>query len=169
MSSDKPENGSISIMALESGIKYQSLDDAPDEPIVHRVIDKWYNKTEEEWYFRTKGDNNDGSLSYEKEIPDIVSGFQEAVVEVLSYKVIRAAMEKKCRHLALVGGVAANSRLREKVQQDADKQQLKTHIPPLPLCGDNAAMIAALGYHYLKDGKVSKLSDDVYSRVKFRD
>ena len=106
--------------------------------------------------------------TYETQIPDIVSGFQEAVVEVLSYKIIRAAFEKKCKHIALVGGVAANSRLRDKVTQEAGKQQLKTHIPSLELCGDNAAMIAALGYHYLKEGKVSKLSDDVYSRAKLR-
>jgi N6-L-threonylcarbamoyladenine synthase len=104
--------------------------------------------------------------TYTKEIPDIVSGFQEAVVEVLSFKIIQAAMEKKCKHIAIVGGVAANSRLREKVTQDAGRNKRILHIPSLELCGDNAAMIAALGYHYLRTGRVSKLDDDVYSRAK---
>ncbi|MBW1994100.1 MAG: tRNA (adenosine(37)-N6)-threonylcarbamoyltransferase complex transferase subunit TsaD, partial [Deltaproteobacteria bacterium] len=104
--------------------------------------------------------------TYRKQIADIVSGFQEAVVEVLCFKAIQAAIEKKCRHLALVGGVAANSRLREKTTRDAADHQLTVHIPSPKLCGDNAAMIAALGYHYLKEGKRSELDDDVYSRSR---
>lgn len=102
---------------------------------------------------------------YEDQIPDIVAGFQESVVDVLSYKVIRAAGEMHCDHLALVGGVAANSRLREKVEQDAALQGLQVHIPSLDLCGDNAAMIAAAGYHYLIDGIQSDMTADVYSRA----
>ena len=56
---------------------------------------------------------------YKQQIPDIVAGFQEAVVDVLSHKVINAALKKGCDHIALVGGVAANNRLREKVRHDA--------------------------------------------------
>lgn len=97
-------------------------------------------------------------------IPDIVAGFQEAVVEVLAYKIVNAAVEKQCDHIALVGGVAANQRLREKVTYDARAKGLNLHIPSVDLCGDNAAMIAAVGYHYLKSGIVSGLEDDVYSR-----
>jgi len=101
---------------------------------------------------------------YDKQIPDIVAGFQEAVVDVLSYKVIHAAITRGCDHLALVGGVAANSRLRAKLKHDAAHKGLAVHIPSVELCGDNAAMIAAMGYHYLKAGKVSGLADDVFSR-----
>ena len=103
---------------------------------------------------------------FKGQIADIVAGFQEAVVEVLSHKIIHAAREKNCRHIALVGGVAANSRLRAKVKQDAEKNGLQVHIPSIHLCGDNAAMIAAVGYHYLKAGTVSNLGDDVFSRSK---
>ena len=96
--------------------------------------------------------------------PDIAAGFQEAVVDVLSYKVLNAAREKGCNHIALVGGVAANSRLREKVVTDAARTGATVHIPSLHLCGDNAAMIGAVGYHYIKAGSVSELCDDVFSR-----
>jgi len=104
--------------------------------------------------------------SYKQQIPDIAAGFQESVIDVLSYKVINAALEKSCDHIAVVGGVAANSRLRERVKQDAGERRITAHIPSLDLCGDNAAMIAAIGYHYLKDGKVSGMNDDVFSRAK---
>ncbi len=101
-----------------------------------------------------------------RQVPDIAAGFQEAVVDVLSYKVIHAAKTKRCDHIALVGGVAANSRLREKVRHDAGLEGLTVHIPSVELCGDNAAMIAAMGYHYLVAGKVSGLADDVFSRAR---
>ena len=103
---------------------------------------------------------------FKDQIADIVAGFQEAVVEVLAFKIVQAAHEKNCHHIALVGGVAANSRLRAKVKQDAEKNGLKVHIPSIHLCGDNAAMIAAIGFHYLNAGAVSNLGDDVFSRAK---
>jgi N6-L-threonylcarbamoyladenine synthase len=105
--------------------------------------------------------------TYQQEIPDIVAEFQEAVVDVLSYKVVHAAVVKGCEHIALVGGVAANNRLRERVKQEAGLKGLTVHIPSIELCGDNAAMIAAAGYHYLITGTVSGLCDDVYSRVRY--
>jgi len=106
--------------------------------------------------------------TYQQQIPDIAAGFQEAVVDVLSFKVVHAAMVKGCEHIALVGGVAANNRLRERVRRDADLKGLTVHIPCIDLCGDNAAMIAAMGYHYLIAGTVSGLCDDVYSRARVR-
>ena len=96
---------------------------------------------------------------------DIAAGFQEAVVEVLTYKLINAAVQMNCEHIAIVGGVAANSGLRDRVRQAAKQKGLKVHIPSLHLCGDNAAMIAAAGYHYLSAGMQVKLDDDVFSRT----
>ncbi|MFH2047664.1 MAG: tRNA (adenosine(37)-N6)-threonylcarbamoyltransferase complex transferase subunit TsaD [Pseudomonadota bacterium] len=102
---------------------------------------------------------------YTQMIPDIAAGFQEAVVEVLSYKLLNAAILKKCEHVSIVGGVAANKRLREKVEHDAISLGIKVHIPSVDLCGDNAAMIAATGYHSLIKGEVYDLNQDVFSRV----
>jgi N6-L-threonylcarbamoyladenine synthase len=102
----------------------------------------------------------------EDQTPDIAAGFQEAIMDVLCYKAIHAAMVKGCNRIALVGGVAANSRLREKLRSDARQQGIRVHIPSLHLCGDNAAMIASVGYHYLNAGIVSGLQDDVFSKTR---
>lgn len=101
----------------------------------------------------------------EKNAADIAAGFQEAVVDVLSYKLIRAAQHTNCQRIAVVGGVAANARLREKIIKDAAAKGFFVYIPNLSLCGDNAAMIAAAGYHQLRLGTKSSLEDDVFSRV----
>lgn len=96
--------------------------------------------------------------------PHIAAGFQEAVVDVLTDKLLRAARARHCRHVAIVGGVAANGRLRERVRQAAAAGGLTVHAPPIWLCGDNAAMVAAVGYYYLREGRRGGLADDVYSR-----
>lgn len=106
----------------------------------------------------------DHSRDLAERIPDIAAGFQEAVVDVLAYKVIEAAVCEKCNRIALVGGVAANGRLREKVTGDARKKGISVYLPGHDLCGDNAAMIAAAGYHHLANGARSDFDDDVYSR-----
>jgi N6-L-threonylcarbamoyladenine synthase len=117
-------------------------------------------KTAVKRYIQVHGDD------YLHRIPDIVAGFQEAVVDVLSDKIFHAAKAKRCEHVAIVGGVAANNRLREKIRHDAIRKGLRVHIPSVELCGDNAAMIAAIGYHYLINDVSSGLKDDVFSRIR---
>jgi N6-L-threonylcarbamoyladenine synthase len=103
----------------------------------------------------------------EQAVAHIVASFQEAVVDVLVNKALEAARAMDCHHLALVGGVAANRRLRERLQTDAAAAGTAVHIPPVPLCGDNAAMVAAVGYHYLSAGHGALPDDDVFSRNRF--
>jgi N6-L-threonylcarbamoyladenine synthase len=98
-------------------------------------------------------------------VADIAAGFQEAVVDVLVYKLIRAARMKGCRRVALAGGVAANSRLRARLRLDASAERMDVYLPSLQLCGDNAAMVAALGYRLLAAGQRGRLADDVFSRA----
>jgi N6-L-threonylcarbamoyladenine synthase len=96
---------------------------------------------------------------------DIAAGFQAAVIEVLTHKIIHAAVALGTGHLAIVGGVAANTGLRKMVVEQAAATGLNVHIPELALCGDNAAMIAAVGYHYFAQGDLATLDEDVYSRT----
>jgi N6-L-threonylcarbamoyladenine synthase len=98
-------------------------------------------------------------------VADIAAGFQEAVVDVLVYKLIRTAHWKACRRVALAGGVAANSRLRERLVLAARAEHMEVYLPSSRLCGDNAAMVAALGCRMLAAGKRASLEDDVFSRA----
>ncbi|MCU0558925.1 MAG: tRNA (adenosine(37)-N6)-threonylcarbamoyltransferase complex transferase subunit TsaD [Desulfobacterales bacterium] len=95
---------------------------------------------------------------------DVAAGFQAAVVEVLIRKLVRAARDRKARRVALVGGVAANRFLRERLAAEAGREGLETHVPQPDLCGDNAAMVAAAGYHRLAAGLRCGLDADVFSR-----
>ncbi|MBR9979549.1 MAG: tRNA (adenosine(37)-N6)-threonylcarbamoyltransferase complex transferase subunit TsaD, partial [Desulfatitalea sp.] len=100
----------------------------------------------------------------EAEKADIAAGFQEAVVDVLVHKLLHAAEVRQCPRVVLAGGVAANSGLRARLAEAAAAKGFEAHIPALSLCGDNAAMIAAVGFHHLQAGRRGALTDDVYSR-----
>jgi N6-L-threonylcarbamoyladenine synthase len=76
--------------------------------------------------------------------------FQESVVSILVKKSITACKKLKTKTLVIGGGVAANSALREKLNEEASRNDINVYFPPLSLCTDNAAMIAGLGFHIMK-------------------
>jgi N6-L-threonylcarbamoyladenine synthase len=79
-------------------------------------------------------------------LKDFAASFQEAVVDVLVEKSILAAKQCGLSSIAAVGGVAANSRLRERLAQAALAENLRLYLPPVKFCTDNAVMIAAAAY-----------------------
>ena len=93
----------------------------------------------------------------EEERKDVAAGFQEAVVDMLVEQTLKACRRARTSRIAVGGGVACNSRLREKLAKAAAREGLETFFPPLAFCGDNAAMIAGLGWHLLKAGRASDL------------
>ena len=83
---------------------------------------------------------------------DIAASFQEAVVDVLTSKAVRAAGEHGITTLLLGGGVAANRRLRELLGQRCAEAGISLRIPAVSLCTDNGAMVAALGAQLVAAG-----------------
>lgn len=82
----------------------------------------------------------------ESPVPEAVAaGFQNSVVEVVTEKTLRAAREFDVKQVIAAGGVAANKGLRKSLTDAFEKEGVPFFIPPLPLCTDNAAMIAAAG------------------------
>lgn len=90
-------------------------------------------------------------------IPDVAASFQEAVVEVLVTKTIKAAVEKGITTVTLAGGVAANKYLRQRLQAEARTHGIELIFPDLIYCTDNAAMIGCAGYFQYLEGKVADL------------
>lgn len=94
---------------------------------------------------------------------DIAAGFQQAVVDVLINKTIKAAQHFKLNTISVVGGVAANRELRAQFNEICNKYGYDLTIPPPQLCTDNAAMVAGLGYQKYIRKKESSLDLAAFS------
>ena len=91
-------------------------------------------------------------------VEDVCASFQEAVVEVLSKKAIKAAKEKGYNTITLAGGVACNSALRDKITNLGKENNISIKYPSVDLCTDNAAMIGCAGYYSYINGRRDDMS-----------
>ena len=93
-----------------------------------------------------------------KNLHHIAASYQEAIVDTLLDRISRISKEENINQISIAGGVAANSRFREKSAELSLDNKLSIYFPSLSLCTDNAAMIAMAGYEKLKAGECSDLS-----------
>jgi N6-L-threonylcarbamoyladenine synthase len=93
----------------------------------------------------------------EVNVPDLAASFQERIAGILAEKLLLAAADTGAKQVCLAGGVAANGRLRQLVNDGAQKLGAKVYLPELKFCGDNGAMIAAQGYYQYIAGHTAGL------------
>ena len=93
----------------------------------------------------------------EVNVPDLAASFQDRIAGILAEKLLLAAADTGAKQVCLAGGVAANGRLRQLVNDGAQKLGAKVYLPELKFCGDNGAMIAAQGYYQYIAGHTAGL------------
>jgi len=100
-----------------------------------------------------------------QQLADICASFQEAIVDVLVAKTIDAADRLGIRDVTLAGGVSANSHLRRKMMDEAERRNMNLFFPPIEYCTDNGAMIAYVGWLKLREGLSSDLRMDASANL----
>ena len=100
-------------------------------------------------------------------INDVAASFQEAVIEVLSEKTLRAAKEAQVKTILLAGGVAANKALREDLSDRCSKLGIRLVYPPIKYCTDNAAMIGCAAHYKALRGEFAELNLNAVPNLKF--
>ncbi len=99
----------------------------------------------------------------QRHMADIAASFQEAMVEVLTRKTLRAAAQEGLERIVVAGGVACNSGLRTRFKELAGGQGFQVYFPSPALCGDNAAMLGVPADYYLENGRQADLSVNAIS------
>ena len=97
-------------------------------------------------------------ITSNQDLSDVCASYQEAIAETLVEKTLRAAEQFSINDVAITGGVASNSRIREFAQKRFNQNNINLFIPNVKYCTDNAAMIAVLGWHYFKQQKFTSLN-----------
>lgn len=128
------------------------------------------------WEFSFSGIKT--SVSYylrdhkEISVPDVCASFEQAVCETLVKKTLLAADKYKVKHIAVGGGVAANTLLRQLMNEQAQKRGIKTHFVPRSMSSDNAAMIALAAWkkinHAGEDALTNKWNININPNLKVK-
>ena len=90
-------------------------------------------------------------------IPDLSASFRKAVVDCLMRNTVQAAEELGYDKIVIAGGVSANRELRRRLQEECGSKGWRVYVPPLNLCGDNAAMVGSQGYYEYLAGNVARM------------
>jgi len=99
----------------------------------------------------------------ELDVNSLCASFSATVSETLTSRVELALKQTGYKKLAVAGGVAANSRIRKDIAKIAEQQRAKLYLPPLSLCGDNAAMIGSQGYYEYLAGNIADMNLNAYA------
>jgi N6-L-threonylcarbamoyladenine synthase len=102
----------------------------------------------------------------EKHLADLCASYQSHIVTIMLEKLQGAAKKHGVKHLAIAGGVSANSELRRRFQSLCEGEGWQAHIPDFGYCTDNAAMIAITGYFQTQAGKFAELDVAPFTRQK---
>lgn len=102
-------------------------------------------------------------IGEELNIPDLCASFASAVSDTLIPRVKQAIIETGYTQVAAAGGVAANSRIRKDLLTAMDSMGVRVYLPPLSLCGDNAAMIGAQAFYEFQSGNIADMSLNAYA------
>ncbi len=108
-------------------------------------------------------------VHHDVEMADIAASFQEAVIDILVLKVMRAVDKTGAESIVVAGGVACNRGLRDRLTTCAAERGLAVYYPRPQFCTDNGAMIAVAGYHRILHGERADLDTDVRSRFPIAD
>lgn len=143
-------------------------EDAIDFPIAQLKTEFDYSfsglKTAVLRYLQKEHNKNLENISNE-ELNNIAASFQKVAVEALVRNVKKAISQFELKAISLVGGVAANMKLRNSLEITAKKSNLKFVVPDIQYCGDNAAMIAYRGFTLHKNGKSFDLNANAYPSI----
>lgn len=109
--------------------------------------------------------NTQRQAGKEINVADVAASFQQAVLDVVVTKAMKAAARHNEKRLVMAGGVASNSALRKQMAAACEKRGIKLYVPNPVLCTDNAAMIGCAAYYMYKAGELSDLSLDAVASV----
>jgi N6-L-threonylcarbamoyladenine synthase len=114
-------------------------------------------------YFLQSEVQKDGDF-IKRRINDICASVQKAIIDILIDKLVSASKETGISHVAIAGGVSANSGLRKAMKETGEKEGWKVFIPPFEYCTDNAAMVAITGYYKFLNGDTADQTLAPYAR-----